>query len=244
MKKEEDQTETCALFVTCLVDLLRPEIGLAALKLVQATGARIVAPRRQTCCGQPAFNGGDPETARKLALHHMELFQKYDRIIVPSASCAGMMKIQYPQLFAKDPKQAKRAQGFAHKIYELTQYLALKKGEAKKDREKRVCHHDSCSALREMRITQEPRALMQAKGLSVAEAADPYSCCGFGGTFSSKFPEIAHKMACEKLAALEASGASFVSSCDYGCLLHLQGTAEKLGKTLTFRHVAELLEEE
>lgn len=230
-----------ALFITCLVDLLRPEIGWATVKLLQNVGADLVIPEGQTCCGQPAYNSGQRRAAQKLAKRHIVLLEGYDEIVIPSASCAGMMKIHYPLLFADKPKWQNRASVMAAKIMELTQYLDGRL-DGNETVNLSVCHHDSCSALREMKVQKSPRALLRQKcGHDVGESTDSQACCGFGGAFSVKFPEISHKMALAKLASFQVSGAKLVTSCDFGCLLHLQGTAEKAGVDLEFKHIAEVL---
>ncbi|WP_142849374.1 (Fe-S)-binding protein [Telmatospirillum sp. J64-1] len=231
-------------FVTCLVDLFRPTVGFAAIKLLEDAGCVIDVPEGQTCCGQPAYNSGDREDARALALRVMDLFAHHDAVVVPSGSCAGMIRHHYPSLFEDDPNLAGRARRLADKTYELTQFLAdvLKIDHLAASLPTVAAYHDSCSSLREMKVREQPRKLLsQVKGLTVKDLAQPEECCGFGGTFCVKYPDISEKMVDAKVADIEATGAEMVLAGDMGCLLNIAGRLKRQGKEIEVRHVAEVL---
>jgi L-lactate dehydrogenase complex protein LldE len=231
------------LFVTCLVDLLRPQIGFAAVKLLEQSGCTVVVPQAQTCCGQPAWNAGVNMDARAIAEQVITAFGAFDYVVAPSGSCAGMIKLHYPEVLNNDP----RALALAAKTYELTSFLADVRG-MKSVAAKcatRACFHDSCSGLRELRVRDQPRQLLASvKGLSVSELTDRDVCCGFGGLFSVKYPEISERMADDKIADAIATGADTLIGGDLGCLLHLEGRMRRQGKRMRVRHVAEVLAEE
>jgi L-lactate dehydrogenase complex protein LldE len=233
-----------ALLVTCLVDLFRPQVGFAAIALLEKAGCEVVVPPGQTCCGQPAYNSGDRRTARAIARRVIQSFEPYERVVVPSGSCAGMLHAHYPGLFeAGDPWRV-RAAALAARTRELTQFLAELGAAAAIDAEHdgAVAFHDSCSALREMKSVDEPRALLRAvRGLSLRDLADPQACCGFGGTFCVKYPAISDDMVTRKAADIVASGAGTLASCDLGCLLNIAGKLSRQGAAVRCFHVAELL---
>jgi L-lactate dehydrogenase complex protein LldE len=231
------------LFVTCLVDLFRPQIGFASVKLLEQSGCDVFVPQAQTCCGQPAWNAGADKDARTIAEQVIAAFSAFDYVVAPSGSCAGMIKRHYPEVLINDP----RALALAAKTYELTSFLVDirgMKGVAAKC-ETRACYHDSCSGLRELRVRNQPRALLESvEGLSVGELTDRDVCCGFGGLFSVKYPEISERMADDKIADATATGAEMLIGGDLGCLLHLEGRMKRQGKTMRVRHVAEVLADE
>jgi L-lactate dehydrogenase complex protein LldE len=233
-----------ALLVTCLVDLFRPQVGFAAIALLEQAGCDVVVPPTQTCCGQPARNSGDRKTAQALARRVIEAFEAYGRVVVPSGSCAGMLHAHYPALFADgDPWQA-RAAALAAKTRELTQFLVELGATAAIDAEHdgAVALHDSCSALREMNAVAEPRQLLRAlRGLTLRELANPQACCGFGGTFCVKYPAISEDMVTRKAADIVATGAGTLAACDLGCLLNIAGKLSREGSAVRCFHVAELL---
>ena len=233
-----------ALLVTCLVDLVRPQAGFAALKLLENAGVTVMVPPQQTCCGQPAYNSGDRKTARRIARRVIESFEPFDRVVVPSGSCAGMLAKHYPDLFdVADPYRA-RATALSGKTRELTQYLVEIGAAARIDAEHdgAVAFHDSCSALREMNSVDQPRQLLRAvRGLSLRDLADTAACCGFGGTFCVKYPEISNDMVTRKAADVVATGASTLTSCDLGCLLNIAGKLARDGSAVRCFHVAEIL---
>lgn len=233
---------TAALFITCLADLMRPEIGFAAASLIERAGFVVAVPR-QGCCGQPNYNAGDREGARQLARQAIAALEPYETIVVPSGSCGGMMARHYLTLFdPADPWQP-RAARIAARIVELTQFLARHglppgpRGVAGK-----IAYHDSCSALREMRIHAEPRALLAVHAdADLVPIDDAEVCCGFGGLFCVKYPGISERMADDKVDAILASGADTVVSGDLGCLLNIGGKLARRGATVRTLHIAEAL---
>jgi L-lactate dehydrogenase complex protein LldE len=232
-----------ALFATCLVDLLRPQVGFAAAKLLRESGCDVEVPV-QTCCGQPAYNGGDAKDAAALARNVIEAFEPFDYTVAPSGSCAGMIKVHYPRLLAEDAKWHGRAVSLAAKTHELFSFLVNIRGLKSVDAAFRAAasYHDSCSSLREMNVSAEPRKLLaHVRDLRLCEVTDRQTCCGFGGFFSIKYPEISAKMGGYKLADAKKSGADTVLGGDLGCLLHLAGIAARRGEAMKFRHAAEIL---
>ena len=235
---------TVALFVTCLVDLFRPTVGFAAIRLLEQAGCRVQVPESQTCCGQPAYNSGDTADAATLARQVVDAFAGYDAVVVPSGSCAGMIRHHYPALLADDAAYGPRAAELAERTFELTQFLVDELGAdtVAAAFEGTVVFHDSCSCRREMGVVAQPRALMAGvRGLTVAEPEGALECCGFGGSFSAQFPDISGRMVDDKCAALEATGAGTVAAADLGCLLNIAGRLKRRGSGLKARHVAEIL---
>jgi L-lactate dehydrogenase complex protein LldE len=233
-----------ALFVTCLVDLFRPTVGFAAVKLLEEAGCTVEVPRAQTCCGQPAYNSGDRADAKAIAAQVLDAFAGYDHVVVPSGSCAGMIRVHYPELFADDPANLPRAQALAARSWELISFLVdvcgIEKVTAHWDRE--VTYHDACSGLRELGIKLQPRQLLASvAGLRLKELPGAEVCCGFGGTFCIKYPEISDKMATDKEADIVATGAEAVLSGDLGCLLNIAGKLFRQGRRIEVRHIAEVL---
>lgn len=237
-------TPRVGLFVTCLVDLFRPEVGFAAVKLMEDAGCQVEVPRAQTCCGQPAFNSGDQPDSRAMAEQVIEAFEGYDYVVLPSGSCAGMMREHYPELFESDPDWHERAEAFAARCHELvsflTDVLGIERVDARFDAS--VTYHDSCSGLRELGVYTQPRRLLATvEGLRMAEMADSDVCCGFGGTFCVKYPEISARMASDKVANIEASEAQVVLGGDLGCLMNITGRLRRTGARARAFHVAEVL---
>jgi L-lactate dehydrogenase complex protein LldE len=233
-----------ALFVTCLVDLFRPTIGFAAVKLLEEAGCTVEVPRAQTCCGQPAYNSGDRADAKAIALQVLETFEGYDYVVAPSGSCAGMIRVHYPELFADDPAVLPRAQQLAAHTWELVSFLVdvcgMQAVTARWDR--RVTYHDACSGLRELGVKAQPRRLLASvSGLRLSELPGAETCCGFGGTFCIKYPEISDKMVSDKEAEIAATGAEAVLAGDLGCLLNIAGKLHRQGRRIEVRHVAEVL---
>ena len=233
-----------ALFVTCLVDLFRPTVGFAAIKLLEQAGCRVEIPRGQTCRGQPAYNSGDQANAKAIALQVFDAFAGYDSVVAPSGSCAGMLRVHYPELFANDPENLPRAQELAERSWELISFLTdvcSVEGVAA-HWERRVTYHDACSGLRELGIKRQPRQLLASvSGLSLDEAPGAEVCCGFGGTFCIKYPEISDKMVTDKAADIVATDADAVLAGDLGCLLNIAGKLCRQGQQMEARHVAEVL---
>jgi L-lactate dehydrogenase complex protein LldE len=232
------------LFVTCLVDLFRPSVAFAAIKLIEAGGARVEVPRAQTCCGQPAYNSGDRDHAVAIARQVIETFERFDYVVAPSGSCAGMLKVHYPRLLADDPQFAERAKQLAAKSFELTSFLvdvlALAKVDARY--EASVTYHDSCSSLRELHVKDAPRRLLASvAGLTLIELPESEVCCGFGGTFSVKYPDISGAILDAKLHNILSTGARTVLAGDLGCLLQIAGGLKRERAHVEARHVAEVL---
>ncbi len=231
------------LFVTCLVDLFRPSVGFAAVKLLEEAGCEVVVPV-QTCCGQPAYNSGDRPDARALALNVMKAFSGVDYIVAPSGSCAGMIRHHYPELFADDPGLSARARAFAEKTHELISFLTdvMKYDHVTVSYPRRVTYHDSCSGLREMGVKDQPRGLLKTvNGLELVELKDADVCCGFGGTFAVKYGEISDAIVSEKAKNISAAGAPVLLAGDLGCLMNMAGKLSRNGSQIEVRHVAEVL---
>jgi L-lactate dehydrogenase complex protein LldE len=232
------------LFVTCLVDLIRPQVGFAAVKLLEAAGCAVEVPQAQTCCGQPAWNSGAERHAADIARQVVDAFETFDYVVAPSGSCSGMLRQHYPEILALDARYAPRARALAAKSHELVSFLVNVRGMKRVEAQcqARVCYHDSCSSLREMRVKDEPRTLLSTvDGVSIAELEEPEVCCGFGGLFAVKYPEISERMADDKIGDARATGADMLTGGDLGCLLHLAGRMERTGAPLRIRHVAEIL---
>ena len=233
-----------ALFVTCLVDLFRPTVGFAAVKLLEDAGCTVNVPRRQTCCGQPAYNSGDRADAKAIALQVFNAFAGYDYVVAPSGSCAGMLRVHYPELFADDSENLPRARDLAERSWELVSFLVDVCGvPAVTARwQRRITYHDACSGLRELGVKLQPRQLLASvNGLSMEELPGAEVCCGFGGTFCVKYPDISDKMVTDKAADIAATGAEAVLAGDLGCLLNIAGKLYRLGRQIEVRHVAEVL---
>jgi L-lactate dehydrogenase complex protein LldE len=231
------------LLVTCLVDVIRPSVGFAAMKLLEDAGCTVDVPA-QTCCGQPAYNSGDRDTARALAQQVIAAFAPYDYVVAPTGSCAGMMKTHYPDLFADDPVWKPRADAFCGKTFELVSFLAnvLHLDRVGARFEGAVTYHDSCAGLRELGIKDEPRRLLRSvEGLTLTEMRDADVCCGFGGTFSVKYPDISTAIVAKKTDAIAATGAPTVLAGDLGCLMNIAGKLSREGSPIKARHIAEVL---
>jgi L-lactate dehydrogenase complex protein LldE len=233
-----------ALFITCLVDLFRPTIGFAAVKLLEAAGCTVEVPNAQTCCGQPAYNSGARIDAKGIALQVLDAFEGYDHVVVPSGSCAGMIRVHYPELFADDPSGLPRARQLAARSWELVSFLVdicgMQAVATRWDRD--VTYHDACSGLRELGVKDQPRRLLASvDGLRLRELPGAEICCGFGGTFCVKYPDISDKMVSDKQADIVKTGAEAVLAGDLGCLLNIAGKLHRHGARLEVRHVAEVL---
>lgn len=233
-----------ALFVTCLVDLFRPTVGFAAIKLLEEAGCTVEVPRLQTCCGQPAYNSGDRADAKAIAVQVFDAFVGYEYVVAPSGSCAGMIRVHYPELFADDPVNLQRARELAGRCWELVSFLADICGMrgANAQWHRIVTYHDACSGLRELGVKEQPRRLLASvDGLTLRELPGAEVCCGFGGTFCIKYPEISDKMVTDKAADIAATGAEAVLAGDLGCLLNIAGKLRRQGERIEARHVAEVL---
>jgi L-lactate dehydrogenase complex protein LldE len=233
-----------ALFVTCLVDLFRPTVGFAAVKLLEQAGCTVEVPRRQTCCGQPAYNSGDRTDTKAIALQVIDAFAGYDYVVAPSGSCAGMIRQHYPEMFADDPAVLPRAEELAARTWELVSFLVDVRGmrEVAASWERTATYHDACSGLRELGVRDQPRRLLASVGgLDLRELPGAEVCCGFGGTFCVKYPEISDKMVGDKANDIAATGAEAVLAGDLGCLLNIAGKLSRQGRAVEARHVAEIL---
>jgi len=233
-----------ALLVTCLVDLFRPSIGFAAVKLLEEAGCTVEVPRLQTCCGQPAYNSGDKADAEAIARQIITAFAGYQYVVVPSGSCAGMLRMHYPELFSDEPAMRERAEDLAARTYELVSFLVDIRGmkEVVARCAQTVTYHDSCSGLRELGIKAQPRRLLAGiDGLTLNELPGAEICCGFGGAFAVKYPDISDKMARDKIADIKATGAGCVLAGDLGCLLQIAGKLSRAGIRIETRHIAEVL---
>lgn len=232
------------LFVTCLVDLFRPQVGFAAIKLMEDAGCTIDVPQAQTCCGQPAYNSGDRSNTRAIAEQTIAAFEHFDYVVAPSGSCAGMLKHHYPALFEDDPSWSARATALADKTHELISFLVDQLGVESVEAafNETVTYHDSCSGLREMDIHVQPRKLLAGvDGLTLEELPDANVCCGFGGTFCVKYPDISNSIVEKKTANVNDSGAATLLAGDLGCLMNMAGKLKRQGSDIEVRHVAEVL---
>lgn len=233
------------LFVTCLVDLMRPRIGFAAIKLLEAAGCEVLVPESQTCCGQPGYNSGDRASAQALARKVLGEFETCEYVVAPSGSCAGMIRTHYPDLFADQPAELERVQRLCARTYELTDFLVtVMHYQANiKTSIKTITYHDSCAGLRELGVKSQPRALLaMAQGLKLTEMPEAEACCGFGGTFAVKFGAISAQLADNKCSAVAATGAEAVVLGDLGCMLNIEGRLRRRGDTTTrVLHIAEVL---
>jgi len=242
--KSSTSPRRVALFVTCLVDLFRPSVGFAAVKLLEDAGCTVEVPPLQVCCGQPAYNTGDRASTRAIAAQVIEAFEGYDAVVAPSGSCGGMLSHHYPGLFDDDPAMKARAENLAGRSYELMAFLVdvlgVTKVAARYDGT--VTYHDSCSGLRELGVKEQPRRLLgSVAGLRLSEMKSPEVCCGFGGTFCVKYPEISNAMVSEKSSDIAGAGAGTLLAGDLGCLMNMAGKLQREGSPVQVRHVAEVL---
>jgi len=233
------------LFVTCLVDVMRPRIGLSALTLLEGAGCEVVVPQAQTCCGQPGYNAGDRQAAQALARKVLREFKDCDYVVVPSGSCSGTIKAHYPELLAEFPELCADVEWLIARTYELTDFLVnvLKVDSVPGTFRGTVTYHDACSGLREMGVKQQPRSLLaRVPGLALKEMVTPEQCCGFGGTFAVKYGDISARIADQKCDDIAATGADAVVLGDLGCMLNIEGRLRRRGDSATqVLHVAEVL---
>jgi L-lactate dehydrogenase complex protein LldE len=232
-----------ALFVTCLVDLIRPSVGFATVKLLEEAGCAVEVPAAQTCCGQPAWNSGDRRTARAIARRVIAAFEGYDYVVAPSGSCGATIAKDYPAMLADDPEWAPRAEALAARTFEVTAFLADVLGvTAVAGTSAVVTYHDSCSGLRSLGVRDQPRRLLGSiAGVELREMVESDVCCGFGGTFCVKYPEISDVMVGDKTRHIAETGAPLVLAGDLGCLMNMAGKASREGRAFRARHVVEVL---
>ncbi|MGF7148817.1 L-lactate dehydrogenase complex protein LldE [Sphingomonas zeicaulis] len=233
-----------ALFATCLVDLIRPRIGFAAVAALEAAGCEVIVPEGQTCCGQPALNSGDRDNAAAIAKRTIALLEPYEHIVVPSGSCAGTIRCHYPEIFEHDAEWGPRAIALAAKTFEIMAYLDEVRGWRPEgvSLPAKAAYHDSCSGLRELGIKRQPRRLLGAiDGLALTPLAGEETCCGFGGTFCVKYPAISNAIVEEKAQAIEATGADLLLAGDLGCLMNMAGKLNRRGAPVRAFHAIELI---
>jgi L-lactate dehydrogenase complex protein LldE len=232
------------LFVTCIVDAMRPQVGFAAIKLLEAAGCVVAVPSQQTCCGQPAFNSGDHAHTVPLLRQLITAFEAYDYVVIPSGSCASMIKVHMPEVLAEDPIWLPRAQRLATRTYELLTFLQDVRGYVPQGQrcQRSATYHDSCSGLRELGIYRQPRALLAAvDSLQLRPLEGQDTCCGFGGTFCVKYSPISNAIVDEKAQQVEATGAELLLGGDLGCLMNMAGRLHRRGAATRVFHTAEIL---
>ena len=232
------------LFVTCLVDMIRPRLGFAALQLLEQAGCIVDVPRSQTCCGQPAFNSGDTNGGAALARRVIATFEKFDYVVVPSGSCGAMIRSHYREALADEPAWLRRAEALAARTYELLSFLVDVRGwrPSGVSLAATATYHDSCSGLRELRVFAQPRALLsEVQGLQMRPLTGNDVCCGFGGTFCVKYPSISNGIVAEKAAAIDATGAELLLGGDLGCLVNMAGALHRRRSRVRAFHTAEVL---
>jgi L-lactate dehydrogenase complex protein LldE len=230
--------------VTCLVDAIRPRVGFAAIQLLEEAGCVVEVPELQTCCGQPAFNSGDTRGAAELAKRVIEAFEGFDHVVLPSGSCAGMIRLHYLEAFAEDAAWAARARALADKTHEITSFLVDVVGYRPVGRTLRATgtYHDGCAGLRELGVFAQPRKLLAAvEGLEMRKLEGNETCCGFGGTFCVKYPAISNAIVEEKAAAIERTGADLLLAGDLGCLMNMAGKLSRRGAKVRSFHTIEVL---
>jgi L-lactate dehydrogenase complex protein LldE len=231
-----------ALFVTCLVDQLYPAVGDASVRLLEQAGSTVAFPEAQTCCGQPLCNSGFRASADRLARRFVEIFEPYEEVVTPSGSCASMVRLFSTDLFRDSPSWRDRAEALGRRTFELSDFLDRRDFRPQARFEGRVAYHPSCHTLRDLGVDAAPRRLLQrVESLQLVELEEESRCCGFGGTFAVRFPELSSAILEEKLHALEASGADVVTATDMGCLMHLAGALSRRGSPVRVLHLAELL---
>ena len=233
-----------ALFVTCLTDLFFPDTGEDVVRLLRRLGVEVAFPMGQTCCGQPAYNSGFHQDARALARHFVEVFEDSEVIVSPSGSCVSMVREAYPRLVAADPAWVRRVEAVAARTYELSEFIVDVLGV--EDVGARwpgvVTYHDSCHTARSLRVREQPRRLLRhVQGLELVEMEHSDFCCGFGGTFAVRMPDISGAMLDEKIARIQASGASTVVTTDAGCLMNIGGGLRRKGMSVRALHLANIL---
>ncbi len=239
-----------SLFVTCIIDQLYPEVGVSVVRVLRRYGVDVDFPEGQTCCGQPLYNSGFTQDARKLATRTLDALEGSDYVVVPSGSCGAMMRVFYEDLFAGDPAMLERAEDLRGRVYEFSEFLTDVVGAGDGESEdgpdgQKVAYHPSCHLLREMRVRESPRRLLSGcEGVAEVDLPDAEQCCGFGGTFAVKYPHISEEMLADKLASIRQSGADTITACDMGCLMHIGGAISRQGMRVSVRHIAQILDSE
>tara|TARA_R110002073_G_scaffold67705_2_gene168483 strand:- start:1456 stop:2229 length:774 start_codon:yes stop_codon:yes gene_type:complete len=245
-------SQSVALFVTCLVENIKPAVGFDTITVLEDAGFEVVVPSDQVCCGQPNYNGGDKDNAIATAKRVIDAFLRYDYVVIPSGSCGGMLKHHYPDLFVDDADYREKATALASKVFELSQFLVqvadyvpLPATHPRSDQETTgiVTYHDACAGLRELNISDEPRQLLKGAGVTIKELEETESCCGFGGTFCVKYPDISAAMAERKVQDVLGTGADTLVMGDLGCMLNIEGKLHRDGHQVQVKHFAEVLAE-
>ena len=265
-----DAPRRVALLVTCIVDQLMPEVGVATVKLLRRAGCQVSFPGQQTCCGQPFFNSGFRKQAQELAMRTVEIFENEDLVVLPSGSCTSMIRAEYPHLLADQHGWSERAERLAAKTFELSEFLvhqarwtprpggspgktaaispAANPEDAMEDvglsvenKRPAVTYHDSCHMCRYLKLKEEPRQLLKDADFSLHEMTEADRCCGFGGLFTLRMPEVSNAMTAEKLRLASVSGANTIVTADPGCLMQMRQLSANTG--LEINHLAVILEE-
>lgn len=236
------------LFVTCIIDQFYPEAGVSVVKVLRRLGVTVGFPKDQTCCGQPVYNAGFHQQARTLAMRVLEQFKDSEYVVVPSGSCAATLRVYYLELFADVPSLLTQAKILAAKTYEFSEFLVKVLGVEDASmfgasHQGTAAFHPSCHLLRELGVKEEPKKLLfSVPGLEEKELEGGEVCCGFGGTFSVKFPHISEGMVADKIASVQASGAETLVSCDMSCLMNIGGALNRQGSDVKVRHLAQILD--
>ncbi len=233
-----------ALFVTCLVDQFLPNVGESVVKILRRLDVEVTFDPAQTCCGQPAFNTGYRDEARSVAARVLDLFDDAEYVVAPSGSCTSMVRVFYPELFQDDPARLRQCDRLRSRFFEFSEFLVnvLKVDDVGASFKHRVAYHDSCHLLRELHVGEAPRRLLRkVRGVEFVEIPDNQLCCGFGGTFSVKFPEVSVPMGQDKVRAASGTAAEYLVAADGGCLMHIAGVAHRQGSPLKTMHLAEVL---
>ena len=249
----QPQPIRASLFVTCIIDQLYPEVGVSVVRVLRRCGVEVDFPEGQTCCGQPLYNSGFTQEARKLATRTLDALDGSQYVVVPSGSCGAMLRVFYEDLFADDPAMLERAEALRDRVYEFTEFLTDVLGVDTSPVERpaadgpaatrTVAYHPSCHLLREMRVREAPQKLLNnAGGVELVDLPEAEQCCGFGGTFAVKYPHISEEMLADKLASIRQSGADTVTACDMGCLMHIGGAISRQNLPVSVQHVAQVLD--
>ena len=241
----DNSVTSASLFATCIVDQLFPQVGVSVVRVLRRLGVQIDFPLDQTCCGQPLYNSGFNQPARRLGERVLRSFSGSGYVVVPSGSCAAMMRVFYLDLFRDDPELLELAQELSPRVYEFSQFLVQVLGveDVGAKFQGQAAYHPSCHLLREMEVREEPQSLLQAVGgLELKELPQAETCCGFGGSFSVKYPHISEGMLADKIANVAESGADTLVSCDMGCLMHIDGALRRQFPTIQSKHLAQVLD--
>ncbi len=244
MNTSPSERPRVGLFVTCLVDAMRPNIGFATLKLLEDAGCDVEVPQAQTCCGQPAFNSGDDATTREIAKQIIESYEKYDYVVVPSGSCASMIRTHYRDVFGDEPEWIERQSKLSAKTWEVLSFLSevmnYQLGDVRYDG--LATYHDSCSGLRDLGVYEQPRDMLKnVIGLKMTPLKDNDACCGFGGTFCVKYPDISNAIVSDKTENIAITGADTLLAGDLGCLMNMAGKLSREGRKVKAYHTIEVL---